>query len=71
MGAYVKCIDKLPSQDQINDFLSEEFTIPKDFSWFKQKILHTYEEAMIFLDWLDSLPIQKILDLTMKLLVCR
>ena len=56
-GAYVKCIDKLPSQDQINDFLSEEFTIPKDFSWFKQKILHTYEEAMIFLDWLDSLPI--------------
>lgn len=58
-GAYVKCVDRLPGEEEIKDFLSIEFTVPADFSWFKQKILHTFEESMIFLDWIDSLPIDE------------
>ena len=58
-GAYVKCVDKIPNQQDINDFLSKEFTIPRVYSWFKQKILHTYQEAMIFLDWISRLPVNE------------
>lgn len=62
-GAFVKCVDKLPDPYQIQDFLSSDFTIPRVFSWFKQKVLHTYQEAMKFLDWIDKLPLDEDLGL--------
>lgn len=55
-GAFVKCVNKIPGREEIAYFLSDEFTVPRDFSWYKQKILHTYEEIMKFLMWIDSLP---------------
>lgn len=58
-GAYVKCVDRLPGTNDIQDFLSVEFTTPREYSWFQQKVLHTYEEAMIFLDWISSLPLDE------------
>ena len=62
-GAFVKCITDIPSMETVRDFMSVEFTIPRDFSWYKQKTLHTYQEVMIFLDWIDSLPIDEDLGL--------
>ena len=62
-GAFVKCVDKLPDPHQIQDFLSSDFAIPRVFSWFKQKVLHTYQEAMKFLDWIDKLPLDEDLGL--------
>lgn len=62
-GAFVKCVDKLPDPYQIQDFLSSDFAIPRVFSWFKQKVLHTYQEAMKFLDWIDKLPLDEDLGL--------
>ena len=56
-GAFVKIIVDFPSQDTVQDFLSPEFAMPKDFSWFQQKIIHTYSEAISFLDWLNSQPL--------------
>lgn len=55
-GAFAKCVIDLPTPDIINYFLSPEFATPKCYPGFQQKILHTLEEAMHFLDWLDSLP---------------
>ncbi len=55
-GSYVKVIDDFPSQDIINLFMSQEFTQDVDFSWFKSKVIHDFQGAMRFLDWLDSLP---------------
>lgn len=55
-GAFVKvCLDP-PNREEVSYFMSDEFAKPADFSWFKQKILHTYEEAKNFLMYLDSLP---------------
>ena len=36
--------------------MSEDFTKDVDFSWFKSKVIHDFNGAMKFLDWLDSLP---------------
>lgn len=55
-GSYVKVIDEFPSQETINLFMSPEFTRDMDFSWFKSKVIHDFQGAMKFLDWLDSLP---------------
>lgn len=55
-GAFVRVIEDFPEPNTIADFLSVDFTKPVDFSWFKQKILKTYEEAIKFLDYLESLP---------------
>lgn len=58
-GAFVKCMTTIPEKGDLGllDFLDPSFTTPKDFSWYKQKVLHTFEEAMRLLDYLDSLPI--------------
>lgn len=48
-GAFAKCIVDTPELDELRDFLSEDFTTPRDFSWFKQYIVHTYESAC---DWI-------------------
>ena len=55
-GAFVKCTTEIPEQDVVADFLSESFTVHRDFSWFKQKVIHTFEEAMNMIDYMDSLP---------------
>ena len=62
-GAFVKCVTEYPNREEINDFMSMDFTTPRDFSWFKQKVLHTFEEAWKFLDWIESLPIEEPLGL--------
>lgn len=55
-GAFVKCIIEFPTVDIIQDFLSPEFTQEVEFNWFRWKVLHTYEESIKFLDWLEKLP---------------
>ena len=55
-GSFAKCTVEVPEMDVIADFLSESFTIHRDFSWHKQKIIHTFEETMRFFDYMDSLP---------------
>ena len=55
-GSYVKVIDEFPNQEIINLFMSPEFTKDVDFGWFKSKVIHDFQGAMRFLDWLDSLP---------------
>lgn len=55
-GAFVKCIIEFPSQDIINDFMSSSFTEEVVFDWFRYKVLHTYEESIKFLSWLNNLP---------------
>lgn len=56
-GSFAKCIVGIPEPNDISDFLSESFTVHRDFSWFKQKVIHTFEEAVKFLNYMDSLPI--------------
>ena len=55
-GAFVKVITDFPDIATVEQFLDPNFATPKDFSWFQQKILHTYQDAMRFLEWLNSLP---------------
>ena len=55
-GAFIKCVVEFPDTGVISDFMGADFAKPRDFSWFKQKVIHTYEEAIRFLDYLDSLP---------------
>lgn len=55
-GSFVKCVTEFPSADTIQDFMSPEFTVHRDFSWFKQKVLHTFDEVCTFLNWIDCLP---------------
>lgn len=56
-GAYVKCVKEPPSVEIIDSFLSPSFSADMDFSWFKHKTIHTYPEAISFLNWASSLPI--------------
>lgn len=59
-GAFVKCIDRLPDNSQVSDFLSLEFTDPVNYTQgFEHKVLHTYEEAMRFLWWVSKLPLDE------------
>lgn len=53
-GSFAKCCSKIPSPKEVQEFLDPNFTVPRDFSWFKYKILHTYTDSIRFLDWLDS-----------------
>lgn len=55
-GAFVKCVLELPSAEEFNDFMSEDFSKHRDFSWFKQKILHDYRSSIALLDYMESLP---------------
>jgi len=58
-GGFVKCISDFPDNSVIQDFMSSEFTIHRDFSWFKHKVLHTFQEAVTFFEWLSCLPIDE------------
>lgn len=53
-GAYVRCVTEEPSTFEIQEFMSPEFTKKADYGWFKQKVLHTLEEASRFLDWAEA-----------------
>lgn len=55
-GSFAKVVLDFPEPDMINDFMSADFATPKDFSWFKHRVISTYSEAISFLDWLDSCP---------------
>ena len=55
-GAFVKCVDEFPGNDIIADFMSPDFTKPVVYSNFKYKIIHTLDEALKFIDYMDSLP---------------
>ena len=56
-GAYAKCIVDRPTQEDINYFMSPEFTRKVEFPDFQGwSILHTIEDANSFLAWLESLP---------------
>ena len=55
-GAFVKCTVDLPKQEDLADFMTPEFTEHKDFSWFKQKVIHDFVGAMNLIEYMDSLP---------------
>lgn len=55
-GSFAKCVMEYPNNDVMADFLDPSFTVPVDFSWFKQKICKTYEEAVRLIDYMSSLP---------------
>ena len=55
-GAFVKCTAELPEPDDYADFLDPHFTDHRDFSWFKQKVIHDFPGAMNLLNYMDSLP---------------
>ena len=55
-GCFVKVQADFPTQDEINIFMSPGFAQHVDFSWFQSKVIHDYEGACRFLEWLDSLP---------------
>lgn len=58
-GAFVKCISGFPEDSVIQDFMSPEFTTHRDFSWFRHKVLHTYQETLKFLEWIKCLPLNE------------
>lgn len=55
-GAYVKVIDEFPAKEIVEYFMSADFCKDVDFGWFKSKVIHDFDGAIKFLDWLDSLP---------------
>lgn len=54
-GGFAKCLVKEPTEDEVIEFLSPKYTIPVHFN-YQQKVLKTYDEAIRFLTWLESLP---------------
>ena len=53
---YTKIVLETPTPEEVQEFMSEDFTKVVDFRWFKSKVIHDFRGAMKFLDWLDSLP---------------
>ena len=58
-GAFSKVVVEYPSQEDIDYFLSPEFVRPVSFSGFQHKIIHDYQGALRFLEYLDSLPLEQ------------
>lgn len=56
-GAFIKEVLDIPTDEEINDFLDPDFTKKVEFPGFKQYIIHTYQDAISFLDTIDSLPL--------------
>lgn len=55
-GCFVKVQADFPTDEEIRIFMDPTFANHVDFSWFQSKIIHDFEGAMRFIDWLDSLP---------------
>ena len=53
---YTKIVLETPEPQEVQEFMSPDFTRDVDFSWFKSKVIHDFQGAMKFLDWLDNLP---------------
>lgn len=58
-GGFVKEIIDLPNQEEIDFFFSPEFTTKVEFPDFRQEVIHTYDRAMAFLEYIDSLPMDE------------
>lgn len=57
-GGFVKVlpVDRLPLKEEVDMFMSSDFTRERDFSYFRSAITHTYEESKPFLNYLLNLP---------------
>lgn len=53
---YTKIVLETPEPQEVQEFMSPDFTRDVDFSWFKSKIIHTLNDAHKFFDWLEKLP---------------
>ena len=63
-GAFIKVLgpkDPL-TQQAIQSFMSPEFCQERDFSYFEQRVIHTYHESLPILEYFD-----KYLELLLKL----
>jgi hypothetical protein len=58
-GAFVKVVVEYPSAQEINAFLSPDFTFKVTFPGFKQAVLRTYDEAVRFLGYLEAFPMEQ------------
>lgn len=58
-GAFIKVLGpKDPiTMEMANNFMSPGFCTERDFSYFKQVVVHTYNEALSFLDYFYTLPV--------------
>ena len=56
-GAFVKEVLDIPTDEEINDFLDLDCSKKVEFPGFEQYIIHTYQDAISFLDTIDSLPL--------------
>ena len=58
-GAFIKVLGpKDPLTQQIvQSFMSPEFCQERNFSYFEQRVIHTYQEAIPFLDFFFNLPL--------------
>ena len=55
-GAFAKVVVDFPDKSIIEDFMSENFTTPVTFPEFEQSVIHTYQDALSYLEFLSSLP---------------
>lgn len=58
-GAFVKVIheSEFPGPDVIQDFMSPDFCKERDYSYFIQRTVKTYQESIPYLDYFYALPI--------------
>ena len=58
-GAFIKVLGpKDPvTQQLVQSFMSPEFCQERDFSYFEQRVIHTYGESLAFLDFFYNLPL--------------
>ena len=55
-GCFVKVQADPPTPDEVRIFMDPTFTNHVDFSWFQSKVIHDFDGAIKFINWLDSLP---------------
>lgn len=55
-GSFVKVQADFPTPEEINIFMSPNFSNHVDFTWFKSKVIHDFDGALRFLEWLDCRP---------------
>ena len=62
-GAFIKEVLEFPGKSVIDSFMSPEFTVKVEFPGVHKGILHTFEEAMGYIDYLDKLPLDTYIGL--------
>ena len=59
-GAFATCSKGVPFKNQVDYFLSDDITVHRQFDWnFADNIIHTLEDAKVFIKTLDSFPEDK------------